>query len=411
VLLRTGAITGDVNPDGPPRLLPTPGYLNTSRPAATPDVVQKAVRLLAGARHPVIVAGNGVHTARAYKELKEMAELLAAPVATSYKGKSTLEETHPLSVGMVGIYGQQVANAVVGQADVVLVVGARLSPQDTVMEDPSVFDPTRQRIVQIDIDPRHAGWVFPVEVGIVGDAKVVLGQMLEAARALGQGPSDREQRILALGQMKKEMGFFEEPELHKDTSPVLPQRLVRQLQESLDPGTIITLDAGNNRAWMCHLYQSQQPGTFYVPGGIAGMGWALPSAFAVKLAQPARPVVGVTGDGGFVMSSHVLSTAVQYKVPAVFVVMNNGGLGMVQEHQGDRFIASEFSETDHARIAEAYGAFGVQVDGAKDLPKAIKEAMGSGRPAVVDVIIDRGPRVDDFRAGSKKMYSKGHAAT
>ena len=137
--------------------------------------------LLAGAENPVIMAGNGVHLSNAHSNLKELAELLGAPVATSYKGKSSIPETHPLSVGMAGVFGQAIANETIGAADVVLVVGARLTPQDTVRESPTVFDPRRQKLIQIDIDPRNAGWTFPVEVGLIGDAREVLGQLIAAA--------------------------------------------------------------------------------------------------------------------------------------------------------------------------------------------------------------------------------------
>ncbi|MEE8442250.1 MAG: thiamine pyrophosphate-binding protein, partial [Dehalococcoidia bacterium] len=364
------------------------------------QAIQKTVETLSGAQRPVIIAGNGVHMARAHQELRELAELLAIPVTTTYKGKSAIEETHPLSIGPMGIYGIETANRIVSEADVVLVVGARLRPQDTASHHPDLLKPDSQHIIQIDIETRNAGWTVPVEMGLIGDAKAVLAQILEVARLEPTHPGEREKKILELAERKKEMSFFEDSDgLHSEQSPVLPQRLVRLVQENVDPSTIITLDAGNNRGWMYHFFQSQRPATFINPGGIAGMGWSVPAAVGAKVVRPDVPVMAVTGDGGFVMTSNAISTAVQYELPVVIVVFNNKGLGMVRENQRPRVIASEFVDTNHAKICEAYGGWGVQVDNPKDLPAALHDAFRSGRPAVVDVITDEFEEFRQFRAG------------
>ena len=225
VLMRSSSIVGEVDMESPPFIHHTSGYLNTSKPQASPQDVEKAVDLLRNASRPVLVVGNGVHIARAYSQVRELAELWGMPVATSYKGKSVIEETHPLSVGMVGVYGQRAANAVVGEADVVLVAGARLSSQETVRERPQVFDPRRQRIIQIDIDARNTGWTFPVELGLVGDAGSVLSQILEASGALAPQVQDRaRERRLHVQATKDRLGFYHDPELFQDSSPVMPQR-------------------------------------------------------------------------------------------------------------------------------------------------------------------------------------------
>ena len=403
VLMRSASIVGEVDMESPPFIHHTAGYLNTSAPQASPQDVQRAVELLSGASKPVLVAGNGVHMAQAHGLLRELAELWGMPVATSYKGKSAIEETHPLAVGMVGVYGQRAANAVVGEADTILVVGAKLTPQDTVRERPDVFDPRRQRIIQIDIEPRNTGWTFPVELGLVGDAAAILSQLVEASRPLAAKAEEQtRQHVRELQEQKESLGYYQDPALLSDSSPVLPQRLVRIVQETVDPSTLISLDAGNNRVWMCHFYLSQQKGSFFCPGGMAGMGWSLPAALGLKLAHPERPAVSVTGDGGFMMSVHALSTAMQYDLPMVCVVMNDSALGMVRHHQAPgRYIASEFIQTDHGAVARGFGAYGVQVQDARDLADAIREAQASGRPAVVDVVIDREPEIEYFRADAR----------
>ncbi len=212
VLMRSASIVGEVDLESLPFVHHTAGYLNTGIPQASPQDVQRAVELLAAASRPVVVAGNGVHMARAHDPLKELAEVWGMPVATSYKGKGAIEETHPLAVGMTGVYGQRVANAVVGEADTVLVVGAKLTPQDTVRERPHVFDPRRQRIIQIDIEPRNAGWTFPVELGLVGDAASILSQLVEASKPLAAQDEERTvQRSAELQEKKARLEYYQDP--------------------------------------------------------------------------------------------------------------------------------------------------------------------------------------------------------
>ncbi|MEE9198426.1 MAG: thiamine pyrophosphate-binding protein, partial [Dehalococcoidia bacterium] len=347
VLMRNASILGEVDVESPPFIHPTQGYLNIAPPVAPSEDVAKAARMLARSKRPVMIAGNGVHMARAHDQVRALAEMLGMAVATSYKGKSTIAETHPLAVGMVGVFGQDVANATVKESDLVLVVGAKLTAQETVGESPSLIDPKRQTIIQIDIDPRNAGWTFPVDIGLIGDARRVLNQLVEASKqVLAEAPAGPQARVQELQERKRALAYYQDPASDSNSSPLMPQRLVRLLQETLDPSTLITLDAGNNRAWMCRFYQVQQEGVFFAPGGMAGMGWSMPAALALKLVHPDRPVVGVTGDGGFMMSVHAISTALQYQLPVVYVVMNDSALGMVRHHQGDRTIASEFIETD-----------------------------------------------------------------
>ena len=400
VLMRSASIGGEVDLEAPPFIHATTGYLNTAKPQSAPQDIERAIGILSSAKRPVLVAGNGVHLSQSHRQLEQLAELWNMPVATSYKGKSAIAETHPLSVGMVGIYGQAAANSAVGDADAVVVVGAKLSPQDTLRERPSVFDPHRQRMIQIDIDDRNAGWTFPVELGLIGDARSILTQLVEASQdAAPSTAGNRTEWAEGLSQRKRDQQFYQDPAMGIDTSPVTPQRLVSILHASLPQDTIFALDAGNNRTWMAHLYQARQANTFFCPGGTAGMGWGLPASVALKLIHPDRPVVCVTGDGGYMMTVSALSTAVQYQVPMICVVFNDSALGMVRHHQPeDRRIASEFVETDNGAVARGMGAFGVQVRDSKDLPEALRQAQNSGLPSVVDVIIDRGPSPDDWRA-------------
>ena len=404
VVMRSAAISGEVDVESPPFVHNAAGYLNTAKPQSAPQDIQRAIEILSQSQRPVLVAGNGVHLSKSHQQLQELAELWNMPVATSYKGKSAIAETHPLSVGMVGVYGQEAANRSVGEADTVVVVGAKLTPQDTVRERPSIFDPLRQKIIQIDIDDRNAGWTFPVELGLIGDAGSILSQLVEASRPVAaNSAAGRKEWADALPRRKQDNSFYDDPEMHRESSPVTPQRLVALLNENLSADTIFALDAGNNRTWMAHLYQARQANTFFSPGGTAGMGWGLPAAVGLKLVYKDRPVVCVTGDGGYMMTVNALSTAVQYDLPIICVVFNDGALGMVRQHQPEgRRIASEFVTTDNGAVARGFGAFGIQIGDSRDLPDAIRQAQASGLPAVIDVLIDRGPSPDDWRADARR---------
>ena len=404
VVMRSAAISGEVDVESPPFIHNAAGYLNTAKPQSAPQDIQKAIEILSQSKRPVLVAGNGVHLSKSHQQLQELAELWNMPVATSYKGKSAIAETHPLSVGMVGVYGQEAANRSVGEADTVVVVGAKLTPQDTVRERPSIFNPLNQKIIQIDIDDRNAGWTFPVDLGLIGDAGSILSQLVEASQPVAaNSASDRKEWADALPQKKQDGSFYEDPAMHQDSSPVTPQRLVALLHENTSADAIFALDAGNNRTWMAHFYQARQANTFFSPGGTAGMGWGLPAAVGLKLVYKDRPVVCVTGDGGYMMTVNALSTAVQYDLPIICVVFNDGALGMVRQHQPEgRRIASEFVTTDNGAVARGFGAFGIQVGDSRDLPDAIRQAQASGLPAVIDVLIDRGPSPDDWRADARR---------
>ena len=404
VVLRSAAFASEVDVESPPFIHHTSGYLNTAKPQSAPADVEKAVEILSQSRRPVIVAGNGVHISKSHAQLQRLAEMWGAPVATSFKGKSAMDETHPLSLGMAGVYGQDVANKLVGEADTVVVVGAKLTPQDTVRERPNIFNPHQQKIIQIDIDDRNAGWTFPIDLGLIGDAGSILDQLVAASEDAAAGTAaNRRQWTDGVAGHKQANGFYDSPEMHQDSSPVLPQRMVSIMQQTLDPSSVFTLDAGNNRTWMAHFYKSRQANTFYCPGGTAGMGWALPAAVALKLVYPDRTVAAVAGDGGYMMTVNALSTALQYELPILCFVFNDNSLGMVRQHQDpDKLIASEFVPTDNAAVARGIGCYGVQVSDSRDLAGAIRDAQASGLPAVIDVLVDRAPSPDDWRADARR---------
>jgi len=385
VILDGDAVTEDVPDDPIPPVWDAEKQVRnwTSRPDA--DGVEAAAAALASAERPVIVAGNGVHAAGAHAELQTVAEAAGAVVTTSYLGKSTFPETHDLAAGVIGSFGHEGANRVVSEADVLLVVGSRLNPMDTNWQAPEFVRPDEQTILHADVDSRNAGWVYPADVGLIGDAASTLSDL---AAALPDSATDgtngwaRERAATA-------RESFTVPECDADATPILPQRAIAEIDRVVDERTIVLADSGNNRFWLLNYLQAPAARTYYGSGGVGGMGWSPPAAVAAGLATD-RDVIAVAGDGGFGMSLTAVETAVQYDVPVLFVVLNDTSLGMVRQMQDDGEIAGvEFGDTDFVAAAEAFGASGRRVVDPDDLADALAVGKAATEPYVLDVRIDR----------------------
>ncbi len=368
-----------------PPIHPLEGHLRVSAPSISWEDAEKVAELLLEAQDPVMVVGRGVHASRAYDEVRGLAEEIGMPVATSFMGKSAIEETHDLALGTIGQIGQRTANEKVTNADLLLAVGTCLAPDNTKMLSPDFIKPEQQKIVQIDIEPLNAGWMYPVTLGITSDAKAALKAILDAIRTR-PSRSDVQERVRSLQKFKAECGFFTSEALDSDASPVMPERIVRGLNETVGPDDLVVLDCGNNRMFMANLFQTKSPGQLISPGGAAGVGWGIPAALAAQMIVPDRRVVGVCGDGGMMMMLHTLQTAKQYEVPISYVVVNNACLGNVLDYQAPgRAIATEYPETDFAGIARSIGCVGIKVEHPSDLEPALQDATGSDSPALVDV--------------------------
>ena len=385
VIYHSSALQGTVGPDSRPALYPTQRYLpqQTHGDAAH---VSAAAAALAAAERPVIIAGNGVRISRAYRELQELAELLGAPVATTASGKGVFPEIHSLALGVAGNFGQATANVTIGRADLLLVVGSRLGPSDTANENPQLIDPRRQTLIQVDVEPKNAGWSFPCDQAIVGDAALVLAQLHAAVRECGAPATELCQaRQAALDATRREQGFFAGPEYLADEIPILPQRLFTEICRATAQDAFITCDAGENRLFMTHFFQTRSAGSLIMPG-IGAMGYAIPAALAAKLLYPERQVLAVTGDGGFGMAMNGLLTSRDEHIPIVVVVLNNSSLGWVKHGQQQRVIASEFAATNFADVARAMGCNGIRVDSPDMLPAALGEALAAPVTTVLDVV-------------------------
>jgi acetolactate synthase I/II/III large subunit len=381
ILFSHDSLAGTITPDQQPPLYPTRYYLPPDpAPIDQARIDQAAERILA-ARKPIVIAGNGVRISQAYEELQRTAETIGLPVGTTAAGKGTFPETHPLALGVFGTFGTPAANACIGEADLVLVLGSKLSPSDTAWANGKLLDPTRQSFIQVDIEPRNASWTFPAEQVVLGDIKMFLGQLFEAVRTkAGHRRAEAEKRVAG---HRAEHGYFNVPEYESDDKPILPQRVIGEMIKTLPDNAIVTCDAGENRILMTHFYQTKMAGGFLQAAGSGPMGFAIPAALAAKLVHPDRPVVAVCGDGGFAMTMNGMMTAIEHDIPITTVVFNNNALGWVL-HGGGPF-AAEFNDFDHAAIARAMGCNGTRIEDAKDLAPALKEALASRKPTVLDV--------------------------
>ncbi|SDJ50609.1 thiamine pyrophosphate-binding protein [Natronorubrum texcoconense] len=381
IILDGGAITDDVPDDPTPTAWDAREQTRTwdAAPAAT-DVVT-AVEALEAAERPVIVSGNGVHAARAYDELATVADAYDCVVVTSYLGKSTYPETDERAGGVIGSFGHEGANQVVSEADTLLVVGCRLNPMDTNWQAPEFIRPDEQTIIHADVDTRNAGWVYPADVGLIGDATESLAALADA----GEGANDWAKERAANARE-----WFTASECADDSAPIKPQRAAKVIESVVDEDTIVTADSGNNRFWLLYYLQTPAVRTYFGSGGVGGMGWANPAAVSAALTTE-KDVIAVAGDGGFSMTMNSVETAVEYGVAPTFVVLNDTSLGMVRQmqHEDGDIAGVEFHDTDFVKVAEAFGAVGTRVTEPDEFAEALEDGKVADVPHVIDVRIDR----------------------
>ncbi|MFF5992668.1 thiamine pyrophosphate-binding protein [Prauserella flavalba] len=384
VVLKSPIIRRELDDPGSVVNYPSEGFLRHVPMRPDPRAVEGLACAIASAKMPVIIAGQGAQSERARKLVATVADRAGIAVATSYNGKGVVDETSEVACGMLGTWGARSANRLLGQADLVIALGASLGPDYLRFRDDRMIDPKRQTIAQVDIDPRNAGWVYPVDLPVIGDVADVL-EML-ATHSLGE--QQRDVRLAAIRDTNHRHGFGVIPEEVGSTGTVHLSEVVQVLDRELQPDDMLTLDAGSNRIWMTSCLRVRTPGQLVVPGGIGGMGWGLPAAAATRLVHPDRNAICVIGDGGAAMTISTLATCVQEDLPITVVVANNGGLGMVRDNMAGRRVATDFSAIDFAAVARGMGCEGVRVNSPEGLETALAKARHSGVTTVIDVTVD-----------------------
>lgn len=349
--------------------------LSRARPVPDPERVTTAAGVLVSAERPVILVGNGARGAR--DQLVALSDRLSAPMVTTAAGKGAVPEDQELSFGVIGAFGNDVANRALGSADVVLAVGTKIGATDTIDEHPDLLDGRRQTLVHVDVEPLNLGWTHQVDHALLGPAEAVLPELTRHAADV---VSDTAAWRRELRHVAEERAV---PEL-VEGDRVNPRALAALLGEALPNDAVVTCDAGENRLFMLHDYRVRGAGTLLQPNGGGGMGYAIPAALAATYALPDRLAVAVVGDGGLAMTLHGLMTAVEQQRDLLVVVMDNQALGWVLHGQGDRPYMSEFAPFDYTRIAEAMGCRAVTARDPGALEAAVREAArGTGVRVIV----------------------------
>jgi acetolactate synthase-1/2/3 large subunit len=349
-----------------------------------PLQIKKAAALLAKAEKPLILAGGGVTTSNASPELLQIAELLMAPVATTFMGKGTFPEIHPLSVGCIGMHGSPLANKLLSEVDVLLAVGTRFADRSTAR--PDSFCPDAKKI-HIDIDAAEIGKNIAVDVPIVGDAKKSL-QILHDTLLKQLKKKKSSAWTKRVKEAKEQLRLA----ANSDTKDLKPQTLLPELRKLLPEDAIVTTEVGQNQMWAALYFKVLKPRTFISSGGLGTMGFGFPAALGAKVACPERPVVDIAGDGSFIMTEQELASSVMENIPVTVIILNNSVLGMVAQWQrmfcNRRYMAVKLGNIpDFVKLAEAYGAQGFHVASIGEFTKAVKEALKSKVTTVIDVPI------------------------
>jgi acetolactate synthase-1/2/3 large subunit/sulfoacetaldehyde acetyltransferase len=351
------------------------------------DAIQRAAVLLAQAQRPLLLAGGGVIDSGATEDAVKLAELLDMALIPSYGHNDALPNSHRLCIGMPGWRGAPEAHEAIHRADVVLALGSRLSQSSTAWNF-SIINRV-SRIIQIDIDPAEVGRNFPVEIGIVGDAKAVATQLIKAIRQTQGGAHSNEAWRTEIAELKERRRKRLSAEADLIGEPMLPQRAYPELVKVLPRDTMVTVDAGVCPGLAYDRLHFDMPHTMFNYAGQGGLGMGLCVGLGTKLGRPDRPAVTLQGDGGFMYTVQELNTAVRWKIPHVSIVLNNGCHGSEKAQQqrfwNERYVGVELDNPRFDKVAEAFGASGFHVTRPQDIGEAVKAALAIDGPTVVEI--------------------------
>jgi sulfoacetaldehyde acetyltransferase len=376
-----------------------------------PDhLLEAAARALVGAKFPVIVAGGGVVQAGALEETRALAEFLSAPVTNSYLHNDSFPESHELAVGPLGYCGSKAAMQLISQADVVLALGSRLNPFGTTPQYGFDYWPKNATLIQIDADHRALGLTKKVAIGICGDAKASAARLLEHARALARGRTRNEATIRKVAEAKKAWRDELEKLSSKTGEPISPRHALKLVSEALPNDCVVTTDIGNISSVANSYLHFENPRRFLAAMSYGNCGYSYPTALGAKLARPDLPVVAFVGDGAWGMSLAEVMTAVRENIPVVAIVWNNAQWGAEKRNQvdyyGNRFVGTNLKNPDFAEVGRAMGAWGIKVEKASEIQGALRSALSSGKPAVINLVVDSAELAEPFRRDALKKPTR-----
>ncbi|MBI3991258.1 MAG: biosynthetic-type acetolactate synthase large subunit [Candidatus Omnitrophica bacterium] len=345
-----------------------------------PGQIKKAAKFIAESKRPIIYAGGGIISSGAHLALRELAEKIQAPVTMTLMGLGGFPATHKLSLGMLGMHGTAYANHAIMESDLIIAIGARFDDRVTGRLD--AFAP-HAKIIHIDIDPSSISKNVKVDIPIVGDARNILGELLEAIKRV----PDTSEWLNTIEAWRKR-----HPLAYKDEGKIKPQYVIEQICEATKGEAIITTEVGQNQMWAAQWYKYTSPRTFISSGGLGTMGFGFPAAMGAKIGCPEKTVIDIAGDGSIQMNIQELATCVCNKINVKVAILNNGYLGMVRQWQ-ELFYKKRYSYTcitgpDFVKLAESYGAVGIRATKKEEVRPAIEKALSTDNAVFIDFHIE-----------------------
>lgn len=368
-----------------------------------PKQISKALQLLCSAKRPVIISGGGVLSSDASEELTELARLLNVPVATTLMGVGTYTLNDEKSLGMLGMHGNYWANYAICECDVLFAIGTRFNDRAT---GPLSKFAKGSQLIHIDIDPCSISKNIPADIPIVGDAKIILKNMLEEFKAKNYEINKNAKDIWYNKIEKwKQQRVIPEIQSEKIHAHMLLERIAEYTKQ-YDP--IVATEVGQHQMWTVQAFNFTKPRKLLTSGGLGTMGFGFPAAMGACVADKNRLVLNIAGDGSIQMNIQELATCVEYNLPVKVIIMNNGYLGMVRQWQ-EKIYNKHYSQTkisgpDFAKVAEAYGAKGIRVEREEEIIPAIKEAIEYPGPVFLDFIIESFETVYPWVLAGKPLH-------
>jgi acetolactate synthase-1/2/3 large subunit len=353
--------------------------------------VQKAVTMLTQSKRPVVLAGGGVVTANANEQLTSFAKNLRIPVVTSYNGRGSVSEALEEALGRAGEYTLPVPKRILGEADLLLVIGYRFTDVSTDGWRPS----GEAKIVQVDIDPKELGKNNRVDLAIHSDAKRFLERLLSLIDTQHvAGTLRRDEWLSYCARALKQWKDAYRDKMLSNSKPIKPQRVIHEINKRLPDDAIVAAGAGRCKMWAATLIPIRRPRSWAHSGGYAVMGYALCGAIGAKIAEPKKAVLAVEGDAAFQMHCQEIATARENDAAPVICVLNDMSLGSIRSSQirsyGGRVFGTEFMiDINTAAVAESFGGAGERVSEPDAIGPALDRAMGSRLPYVIDIVVDR----------------------
>ena len=378
---------------------------NQNSTKAKSNYIKKAVKIISNSNKTVIIAGGGIKYNSKYKNVVKLAELLNVPIVTAAGHGDAIPFNHKLNAGQMGPRGNPVASKLVKEASVIIALGTRLGFNSTFYSYENINK--RAKIIQVELEKRMIGRYFPVAVGIYGDAATIADQLYKEIK----------KQNIALDIKKWTNNYFNERKnflLNRDkfkqkNFPIQPNGLFKQLRQVLPKNSAITLDAGTLCLQATDALEYYDPPSLFTPLDFGLVGFSFACGLGVKIAKPNKKVISLMGDGGFGMTISELSTAVEYKINTITIVMNNKSWGAEKAYQkdfyGKRYLGADISSPPFDKVAELYGAKGFKVKKVSEINQAVREALKINKPVVIDVDVD--PKaLYSFRRDSFKHRSK-----